>query len=206
MSMLRRIAIICRILESKTEGVRHLLDAIAKWKDLAHQELADWQKRLEEEEDAHEYDWDNIGDEAYMIKKTEALMYANVAVSLFAVAEDFLRVLCLNLNGTEVHKQIKANDKPDWGQIRNALKQKCGIEYNKIKHFDTMDRVRLLNNCFKHNSGRPNKKYIKKYGGDYIKEIEYEKEDWGTIISECKTFLLNLANQVKDAVKRELNI
>ncbi len=206
MSILRRIAIVCRILEFKTDGVKHLLDAIAKWKDIAHQELKNWEKRLEEKEDAHEYDWDNIGDEAYMIEKTETLMYANVAVSLFAVAENFLRVLCLNLDGTEVHKQIKANDRPNWGNFRNVLKQEYGIEYNKVEHFDTMDRVRLLNNCFKHNSGRPNDEYIKKYGGDYIEEIAYEKENWGTMISECKTFLLNLSGQISDAVKKELSI
>ena len=188
-------------MESKTESIRHLLDATAKWKDVAHEELRDWQRTLEEKEDVAEYHWNNVANEAYMVEKTERLMYANIAVSLFALSEDFLRVLCLNLDATEIHRRIKDIARPNWGHFRNILEQECGIKYDKIEHFDTMDRVRLFNNCFKHNSGRPNDEYRRKYGGDYIEEIEYEKEDWDTIISNCEAFLLELADHVREVVK-----
>jgi hypothetical protein len=206
MSILRRITIGSEILKSKLEGIEHFLDSIDKWKKLAYQELKDLGKRLEDNEDSHEYDWDNIGNEAYMVEKTEMLMYANIAVSLFAVAENFLRILCLNLDGTEVYRQIRAMDRPNWGNVRNALEQNCNIKYDEIENFEAIDKVRILNNCFKHNSGRPNDEYIKKYDGDCIEEIAYEKEDWSTTVSECKNFLLILTNQVSDAVKMELNI
>lgn len=180
--------------------------AVTKWKNVVGQELTVWQERLEVKENVHEYDWDNIADEAYIMKKTERLMYANIAVSLFAIAENFIRILCLNLEGTKVQGKVKAINRPTWGNLRQVLDQECGIDYETIKQFNVMDRVRILNNCFKHNSGEPNDEYVQKYGGDYIKEIEYEKKDWDTMISECETFLLNLANQARDAVKRELNI
>ena len=201
MSVIRRIAIVKSLLDTRIEGLRHLLDAIAKWRNVAHQELADWGKRLEDKKEASEYDCDILVDEAYMTTKTERLMYANVSVSLFAVAENVLRVLCLNLDGTEVHKQIKSRNKPNWGHIRNALQKHFHIEYHELEHYETMVRVRLLNNCFKHSSGNPNAEFMREYGGDYIEGIEYEKEDWNEIISNCHLFLHNLANKINDAVK-----
>ena len=85
-----------------------------------------------------------------------------------------------------------------WIVFKNQIEGNTKIKFVNIPCFDTVNRVRLLNNCFKHSNGTLNKDFVKDFGGAEGDDIEYESEDWKKLISDCETFLLQLADKTKN--------
>ncbi len=88
--------------------------------------------------------------------------------------------------------------RPNWGDLRKLFETNLNIKFDDVPCFNNVNRVRLLNNCFKHSNGTINEDFAKNSGGTEGDDIEYESEDWEKLISGCKTFLLQLANKIKN--------
>ncbi len=202
--MKRFIPITQAQLESQIDLLRHYLEAIQRWQGASQSELDARQASLESMNAIPEYDSDEVAYAGDMIKATCRLMYATLAVSLSAVAENFLRSACLGLHNTKLRNRIAAKERSDWGYIQRKVESISNIKYNGINHFEAMHKVRVLNNCFKHNRGRINKLYAKNIGGSVGDQIEYEKENWETIISECHAFLDTFVSRLGHKYSAEL--
>lgn len=205
----RKVAILCEILKMELEGIENLLSAIKKWYCSASKELADIQSQLEKIKDVSEYDWDDLAYKYHISNKVKRIMYANIAVSLFAIAEHFLFLLCVNSGFTKVkisesgetkikNSEGKGIKRPNWGVFKNQIERNTKIKFVNIPCFDTVNRVRLLNNCFKHSNGTINKDFVKNFGGAEGDDIEYESEDWKKLISDCEIFFGGLIRKMQN--------
>jgi len=204
----RKVFLLCETLKIEIEGIENLLSAIKKWYCSASKELTDIQSQLEIK-DASEYAWDELDDKYRISNKVKRIMYANVAVSLFAIVEYFLFLLCANFDiiQVKINESGKTEIKnsggniikwPNWGNFRGPIEKNSNIKFDDIPCFNDVNRVRLLNNCFKHSNGTINGDFAKNSGGTEGDDIEYESEDWEKLISGCKTFLLQLADKTKN--------
>jgi len=204
----RKVFLLCETLKIEIEVIENLLSAIKEWYCLASEKVTDIQSQLETK-DAHEYAWDELDDKYRISNKVKRIMYANVAVSLFAIAEYFLFLLCVNFGIIQVKinesgkTEIKNSGgkiikKPNWGNFRKLIETNLNIKLDDIPCFNNVYRVRLLNNCFKHSNGTIDEDFAKNSGGTEGDDIEYESEDWKNLISDCKTFLLQLADKTKN--------
>jgi len=211
----RKLAILCEILKQEIENIQKLLSAIEKWYHVSAKELKDKKAQLKKRKDTHEYDWDDFDYELYMTNKVKRAMYASVAVALSAVAEDFLFCLCVNvgLMKVEIKKGKDGREKriinnfngkkikrPFWGCYRQLIENKIKIQFDKISCFDSIKRVRLLNNCFKHSYGITNEDFVKSFGGTLGDDICYESERWQELIKNCETFMLKLAERIGNQI------
>jgi len=199
---------LCETLKIEIEVIENLLSATKEWYCLASEKFTDIQSQLETK-DAHEYAWNEFDDKYRISNKVKRIMYANVAVSLFAIAEYFLFLLCVNSGFIKVkisesgetkikNSEGKGIKKPNWVVFKNQIEGNTKIKFVNIPCFDTVNRARLLNNCFKHSNGTINKDFVKNFGGAESDDIEYESEDWKKLISDCETFLLQLADKTKN--------
>jgi len=204
----RKVFLLCETFKIEIEVIENLLSVIKEWYCLTSEKLTDIQSQLETK-DAHEYAWDELDDKYRISNKVRRIMYANVAVSLFAIAEYFLFLLCVNFGIIQVKirrsgkTEIKNSggkiiERPNWGVFKNQIERNTKIKFVNIPCFDTVNRVRLLNNCFKHSNGTINKDFVKNFGGAEGDDIEYESEDWKKLILDCETLLFQLADKTKN--------
>jgi hypothetical protein len=214
-SKTRQIDILCEFSKSKFELIENLLHTIENWNNVASCELTHRQSYLENKHDVNEYDWDILADERYILDKTNRVMYATIAVALFAVFEDFLFSLCVcaellkvDIEKTKDGKEKRTikdyNDKeinkPNWGQYRDLIKNNMNIQFDDISCHYSIQKVRLLNNCFKHSDGNIDDNFSKSYGGSIGDDIPYESENWQELIENCKTFMLKLTDKVRNHI------
>ncbi len=211
----RKLAILGDILKHEIEHIQKLLSAIEKWYHGGTEELIDKQAQLEKRKGARENDWDDFNYELYMTNKVRRIMYASVAVALFAVTEDCLFRLCVNAglmkveiekenDGSEKRKINNCNGKkikrPGWGCYRKLIENKTKIQFDRISCLEDIKRVRLLNNCFKHSNGSMDEDFVKSFGGTLGDDIHYELERWQELIKNCETFMLKLAEQIGNQI------
>jgi hypothetical protein len=170
-----------------------LLKAIPRWEKLAATEVQkaeqdiDWDALSDLQREWHE---NHINDEHYLLHHTAERLYAGLAVSIMATLESILGMLC-------AEQGVKLGPKADWGDKRKAIQRKL-----RKKRLDTfvgiaaVTRVRLLGNCFKHNDGKQNQEWVKKYGGKLHDEIEYRNEDWKELVDSIERFLLAVVREL----------
>ncbi len=212
----RKAAILCEVLETEIGIMEKFLSTIEEWYGSVLKEVSDKQSKMESAKNAHKYEWDDIDYELYMADKVKRVMYAGLAVALFAVAENFLFCLCVNAGimkveiekekgGSEIRKikNCKSNEieRPNWGCYKNLIENNMSIQFNKIPCFESVNRVKLLNNCFKHSAGSINEDFVRAFGGSLGDDISYESEKWQELISGCQTFLTNLSDKLLNREK-----
>lgn len=191
MNISRQINLLCMHSDLGIDLVKNILNAIVKWNNVVRKELSNQQSNLEKKEASEnelEDMMETIGEEKYTIDETKRVMYATISVSLFAVMENFLRELC-DIMG------INKRNKPNWRDFRRLIEKVCNIQFNKIPSFENVNRIRLLNNCFKHSNGTVSKEFAKKFNLNEGDIIKYELEDWDRLIKDCKSFMSSIAEK-----------
>lgn len=213
-SKARQIALQSEFSKSDFDLMENLLCAIEKWNGVTSKELARRLSCLEEKRHVEEYDWDALADESYMLDKTKRVMYGTIAVALFAALEKFLFGLCVcsellkveieTKDGTEKRTITNRNGdnltKPNWGNYQQLIQTGMNLQFGKFLCFDSIQRVRRLNNCFKHSDGSVDADFANSYGGTIGDDIPYESEKWQELIENCKSFMLQLAKKAQKCV------
>jgi hypothetical protein len=207
-------AILCEIMKGEVDVVESFLQAIETWYCSVSNQFEERAAKLQNTRGASEYDWDAISDERGMADRVRRAMYPCIAVSLFAVAEQSLFMLCVNSGLLTWRSEHDASEKsladcqghkvgrPDWGIYRKLIEGHTGVLFDRILCFRAMDRVRRLNNCFKHSDGTVTEEFRKVFGGNLGDEIQYESENWNELISGCRTFLESVVAVVLDQKKQ----
>lgn len=186
------------ILNERIEREAELLrDYLVNIQDTHNAEYARISKRANQPDLPDEVaDW--ASDDRYEADKLLSVMYASLAVAIFAFVENMLASINRQLGITYKKKNGARIKKPDWGLRKNAFDKKCGVNSSKWSGFKSVDRARILANCFKHNRGRKNDDAVKVLNGKHGDEIAYMKQDWKKMLQGVRTFLVRAADQVRD--------
>jgi hypothetical protein len=152
-------------------------------------------------------------DDYAQTRQVTGTMYAGLIVSMWAKIEYMLKQIlstCLCDPEKEERPKVSANIKA----IKKDIKDKTGINLLDCEKSETVNAIRILNNCFKHTDGRyrsNNKKpleTIKKYliqrwniVGNH-EEIDYSKLPIKELVVACGAFGLDLLGKVKNALEK----
>jgi len=187
------------ILPDKIASLKRLHEAIAKWRTMTDAEFEEFKKQCAQK---HKPSWDEFGydpveDEAFMLHETERVMFANLAVTIASAAENFIIDIC---------KKRNVNCANDNGETHFGIACQClgcslKVVICELPGYSGNQRARMLGNCFKHAEGKTNERFVRKYGGDLGKRIEYENEDWESAISETETLLSGIVQRLKPEQK-----
>lgn len=165
-----------------------VLSAIDKWEDVA---VAEWRASEPDtvnmsDEQAH---WaaEQFNDQAYLIYVTKQSMLGSFAVIAAASIENFFRAL---------YKDIHGNESPhNFGNVIQALEQNMGTSLSSLTGYAESKRLRLLGNCFKHNASKTNTDFVNAFGGAVDQEINFQDEDWNSLLNRTREFLLEAAGR-----------
>jgi len=144
-------------------------------------------------------------------------MYASVVVSVWAEMELFLKYLiglCRQIRGK---KQAKLYV---FKKIKEAFKKDVDIDIGRCTEYNTVNAIRILNNCFKHSQGKYNplkdkKAEQKKKEPETIEEtllhrwqildegggIDYSKLSIQELVISCNAFYSDLIAKARKALK-----
>ncbi len=177
------------------DRIRGLKNSIDVFENASGEQI----RKFEEEVKSNEWAkklclaYDPLEDEPSLSCDIRRIHYATISICLFAVVEYHLSRIC--------HGRVKISvDRPNWGDFKNAIEQQIGISFDSISTFENVTRVRLLNNCFKHNDGLVNAEYAEKIGDTEGEEIAYENVNWDQLIDSCYSFLMDLNGRVQASV------
>lgn len=187
------------VAEREISKLERHMHAIGKWGDVAAEEVRLFEKECEgKKNDAwDEYGYDPVTDEMMSIHETERVMLASLAVSIASSAENFIFAICQAIRIE--HK--KSSGDTDFGLAMSNLGNRYNLDIAKIDGYAANQRARILGNCFKHNGGRKNQKFVGKYGGELDQPIEYENEEWETMIEGTKTLFSCLSKMLRGNLK-----
>jgi hypothetical protein len=132
---------------------------------------------------------DHFDDQAYMIHVTKQAMLGSLAVTMASSVENYFGAFCED-------RGIVLGDRAGWGQKRQGLEATLGINCETLAGFRHVTRVRLLGNCFKHNHGRQDAAFVDEFAGVENEEINFDSEDWPSLIDATRQFLLDLVTYI----------
>lgn len=162
--------------------------AIEKWEDVAVQ---DWKASQPNTTEMNELqaEWaaDHFNDQAYLMYITKQSMLGSLAVTMASSVENFFGALCED-------RGIQLGDRAGWGQKRQRLEADLGMSCGDLTGIEQVTRVRLLGNCFKHNESKKDAEFVDEFGGVENEEIDFNGEDWPTLIDATQRFLLELVS------------
>ncbi|MBL4885762.1 MAG: hypothetical protein JKY95_14675 [Planctomycetaceae bacterium] len=175
--------------------LKRLHKAICKWQEVAATELDEFQHQCSQNHNPawDEYGYDPVLEEAFMLQETERVMYANFAVTIASVVENFIINIC-NVRGVACVN--------DFGETHFGIACQClGCSLKVVIHelpgYTGTQQARLLGNCFKHSDGKKNQRFVNKYGGFLDEIIEYENEDWLKMIAETKLLFSGIVQRLR---------
>ncbi len=182
------------MLPDEIANLTRLHGAILKWVEVTDKEFQDFRQQAEKRRTPQwdDYGYDPIGDEAFMLLGTERVMLANLGVSIAACAENFIIRVCK----TRAVKCVNDKGKTDFGIACSSLGSSLSVVLSQLPGYVGNQRARMLGNCFKHSEGKTNDSFVKKYGGTVGEEIEFEKEDWPSMIADTKTLLSEIIGKL----------
>jgi hypothetical protein len=182
------------IIPDEIANLTRLHGAILKWVEVTAKEFQDFQQQAEKRRTPQwdDYGYAPIGDEAFMLLETERVMLANLGVSIAACAEKFIFRVC-KARGVKCEND---KGKTDFGIACGSLGSSLSVVLSQLPGYDGNQRARKLGNCFKHSEGKTNDSFVKKYGGVVGEEIEYEKEDWPSMIADTNRLLSEIIAKV----------
>lgn len=172
-----------------------LYDAIGKWKALTDCEFQTLSQSASQQRNPAwaEYGYDPIADEAFMLLDTERVMFANLGVSIASTAENFIVRICK-------HRNVPLTDsdgESDFGIICCNFSVFLGARVSDLPGYAGNQRSRLLGNCFKHNAGKTDARFARKYKTTSEMAIEYEKENWIDMIEGTRVLLNEISQRIK---------
>lgn len=175
------------ILPYEIANLTRLHGKVLKWVEITDKEFQESRQQAEKRcmPQWDEYGYDPISDEAFMLLGTERVMFANLGVSIAACAENFIIRVC-KARGV---KCVNGKGQTDFSIACTSLGTSLKIGIFQLPGYSGIQRARMLGNCFKHSEGKTNDSFVKKYGGVVGKEIEYEKEDWPSMIADTNRLL-----------------
>jgi len=180
-------------IERETELLR---DYLANIRDTQHAEYARIEKWANQPDIPDEIaEW--ASDDRYEADRLVSVMYASLAVAIFAFAENTLACINRQLGIKYKDKEGRPIKRPDWRHRKIAFDKKCDVKSSEWSGFESVDRARILANCFKHNHGRKNDQAVKILKGKRGDEIAYMKQDWKEMLQGVRTFLIRAADQVR---------
>lgn len=187
------------VAEREISKLERHLQAIDKWGNVAAEELRLFEEQCEGKKNDvwDEYGYDPIDDERMSLHETERVMFASLAVSIASSTESFIFAMC-RIVGVEY---TKPSGETDFGVAKSKLGSKFNLDIDKIDGYTANQRARILGNCFKHNGGRKNQKFVGKYGGELDQAIEYENEKWQAMIEGTETLFFRLAEMLNGNVR-----
>ncbi|WP_417384171.1 hypothetical protein [Gimesia sp.] len=174
------------IVRDECSKLHSVYSAIESWEDLA---VREWQASRPDTTQMSDLqaDWaaDHFNDQAYMMHVTKQSMLGSLAVTIASSVENFFGALCEDRN-------IQLGNRAGWGEKRQRLETDLGISCDDLTGIEQVTRVRLLGNCFKHNEGKVNSEFVDMCSGNEGNEIDFNIEDWETLIKSTERFLLDL--------------
>jgi len=182
-------------IERETELIR---DYLANIRDIHSAEYARINELANQPDRPDEAD-DWASEDRYEADKLLSVMYASLAVTIFAFAENTLASINHELDIKYETKKGRPVKRPDWGLRKDAFVKKCSVNCSKWPEFKSVDRARILANCFKHNHGRKNDEAVKMLKGKFGDEIAYMDQDWKAVLQDVSTFLIRAADKVCDS-------
>ena len=169
--------------------LRRLKSANEQWGNIAKAEHSKFEQEYEPTEQAEQYGYDPITEEAIFLESTERVLWASLATAISSTVEASLGELCDSL-------KLKLPERANWGTKRNALEGEVPITFGSLDGFESVNRARVMSNCFKHNDGRANEEFSKLSSQPKGEEIDYELEDWDKLIADTQTFLESLSDVI----------
>lgn len=173
---------------SKLESVYRAID---RWEDVA---AAEWEASRPEttEMDDLQAQWaaDHFNDQAYMMHVTkQSMLWEPCRHGCLLGGKLFRRfgALCED-------RGIQLRDRAGWGPKRQGLEAYLGTSFRDLGGIEQVTRVCLLGNCFKHNEGKIDQEFVDECGGNVGDEIDFDAEDWPTLIYAARRFLLELVS------------
>jgi len=187
------------IIPDEIAKLKRVLEFIEHWErisDAKLKNLVQSESEREHHEIAAQYGYDYVNDEAFMLRQIAQTMYANLAVTVATSAETFIDRFCGTKGLSYKNKSGKEIEKPNLGHKKRALEKVLNVRFENIDGFEMNRKARVMGNCFKHNDGCADEEFSKRYGSQKGEALEYDTEDWGRIIEDTKTFLLNIAEKL----------
>ena len=176
------------IVDNVVDVLKGMKNAIEVWKHTADGKLKTRVEGAGGEKGMRQEVCDGFNEEAFVIGNIERAMYASLAVSINSCVENYLKHTCRRLGITV---PPKAGVPDIWGLL--APDDDFPFEPQKSEGYESADKARVCCNLFKHNEGKKDKSFVRKYDGVIDEDIEYEGEDWPTIIEDVRKLLRSLA-------------
>ena len=111
-----------------------------------------------------------------LIKEPAKRCTPNLAVTVATSAETFVDRFCQAMQVSYQDKTGKPIDKPNWGHKKAALERALNVTFEDIDGFEMNCKARVMGNCFKHNEGKADEDFSKRYGGQVGDDLEYNTE------------------------------
>lgn len=169
--------------------------AIKKWNELVQVELRDLAAETAGKRHPawEEHGYDPVGQEAEVLLDTERAMFGSLGVAIAATAENFIVGICKD-------RKIPLTDEDgesDFGIICCNFNAALKVIVSSLPGYAGNQRARLLGNCFKHNDGRTDARFAKKYKEETEgRIIAFEAEEWDGMISATETLLREIVQRL----------
>jgi len=145
-----------------------------------------------------------IGEALFVWRSDEMQCLLNqlLSVGTFAVIENHGRDLALDAG-------IVLSSRAVWGEIRTKLERILNRTFDTFPSFTTVETVRRLANCFKHNGGWPDTEMIEKSprpdltnnpDPDYVRITFWRWIDTRRNLQEASQFLSSLAKEIRSRI------
>jgi hypothetical protein len=176
------------IARDDSSKLRAVLEAIPEWESIAVARVAAVPNADGSTVSEHhrELRAQEISDDYFMVHLAKNALFAGLSVAITATIESFLKML--------------GKDQSRWFiPIQDPKKLPSGntvVKVDDLAGYDSVNRIRLINNCYKHEGGKVSNILATSYGFVRGEEIAYEKEDWSTIINDAQTFMLEIVRRV----------
>lgn len=187
-------AFVSMILPDEINKLKRLHGVICRWREVADEELKEFERTNEQKRNSAwaEYGHGPVQDEAFILLETERAMYASLGVAIASTAEN----LIIRIGEVRGLPHSKGN-KTDFSVALNSLRQATAEAVSDLPGYSGNQRARKLGNCFKHCEGKANEEFAAKYNVGIGETIEYEQEDWVSMIVDTETLLLEIIQRLK---------
>ncbi len=170
------------------------LSFIRKLHDLVRREVDRQRTELDQlDPSGDEDDLVKLGDRyADLHDKLEGLGHKLIVVGLAATVENLLKKM-IRQHGAA--RTLEVSKKDGWKKARSKIETLIGTPFDRLPEFSTVNRVRVLSNCFKHHDGFANDEYAEITGVAVGEKIDFGALPTVQYIDAVEKFL----NALEDA-------
>jgi hypothetical protein len=159
---------------------------------------------------------EQIAEDYAAIERLTSSLYATLVVGIWGRLELFLKILAECSHAAQVAAgSAKKQRMYKFHEIKNVINKNTSVNIEQIPHFDVINAMRILNNCYKHNDGvydlsqnNPHESIdnalLTAWNAiDGEGRIDFSKLPYSDIVNKCFAFCAEVHAKVEQALNKQ---